>query len=59
MYGLFSVSGSYGAGYIFDADLTGSLWSSGRADATAAGYWADARTSAPATGIYIGETTDL
>jgi len=52
-----SLSGSYGAGYVLDADLTGSLWSSGRVDATAAGYWADARTSAPATGIYIGETT--
>ena len=52
-----SLGGSYGAGYIFDADLTGSLWSSDRVDATAAGYWADARTSAPATGIYIGETT--
>ena len=52
-----SLGGSYGAGYVFDADLTGSLWSSGRVDATAAGYWADARTSAPATGIYIGETT--
>jgi hypothetical protein len=51
-----SVSGSYAAGYIFDADLTGSQWASNRADATAAGYWADARTSAPATGIYIGET---
>ena len=52
-----SLGGSYGAGYVFDADLTGSLWSSNRVDATAAGYWADARTSAPATGIYIGETT--
>lgn len=51
-----SLGGSYGAGYIFDADLTGSQWASNRADATAAGYWADARTSAPATGIYIGET---
>jgi hypothetical protein len=51
-----SVSGSYGAGYIFDADLTGSQWSSNVVTATAAGYWADARTSAPATGIYIGET---
>jgi hypothetical protein len=52
-----SLGGSYGAGYIFDADLTGSLWSSDRVDATAAGYWADARTPAPVTGIYIGETT--
>jgi hypothetical protein len=52
-----SLGGSYGAGYIFDADLTGSQWSSDRVSATAAGYWADARMSAPATGIYIGETT--
>jgi hypothetical protein len=52
-----SLGGFYGAGYIFDADLTGSLWSSSRLDATAAGYWADARTSGPVTGIYIGETT--
>ena len=52
-----SLGGSYGAGYVFDADLIGSQWSSNRVDGTAAGYWADARTSAPATGIYIGETT--
>ena len=51
-----SISGSYGAGHLFDADLTGTQWSSSKVNAAAAGYWADARTSAPLTGIYIGET---
>ncbi len=51
-----SLGGSYGAGYIFDADLTGTQWSSNKINASAAGYWADARTAAPLTGIYIGET---
>ena len=52
----FMVGGSNGEGHLFDADLTGSQWSSNRVSATAAGYWVDARTSAPTTGIYIGET---
>ena len=52
----FSLTGSTGAGHLFDADITGTQWSSNKIAATAAGYWVDARTAAPSTGIYIGET---
>jgi FecR protein len=51
-----SFTGSSGAGHTFDADLAGTQWSSNRINASASGYWVDARTAAPSTGIYIGET---
>ena len=52
----FALSGSSGAGQTFDSDITGTLWSLNRISASASGYWVDARTAAPSTGIYIGET---
>ena len=52
----FSFTGSSGTGHILDADIAGSLWSSNRINASASGYWVDARTAVPSTGIYIGET---
>jgi hypothetical protein len=51
-----SLTGSSGEGHAFDADIAGTQWSANRINASAAGYWADARTAAPSTGIYIGET---
>jgi hypothetical protein len=51
-----SVTGSDGEGYTFDADIAGTQWSSNRINASASGYWIDARRAAPSTGIYIGET---
>ncbi len=53
---LFAASGS-GGGFTFESDITGSQWSSNRVSGSARGYWIDSRTSSPATGIYIGETT--
>ena len=52
----FSFTGSSGAGHVLDADIAGSLWSLNRINASASGYWVDARTAVPSTGIYIGET---
>jgi len=51
-----SLSGSLGEGHEFNAGLTGSRWSDSKLDASASGYWADAGSDSPATGIYIGET---
>jgi hypothetical protein len=51
-----TLSGSPGEGYELTADLSGSRWSADNVDATAAGFWVDARSAAPSTGIYIGET---
>jgi len=51
-----SLSGSLADGHEFSADLNGSRWSGNKLDASIAGFWADARTESPSTGIYIGET---
>ena len=51
-----TLSGSPGEGYELTADLTGSRWSANKIDASGAGFWVDARSAAPLTGIYIGET---
>jgi hypothetical protein len=51
-----SVTGSRGEGHEAFVDLTGTKWSDNKINATGAGYWIDARTSSPSTGIYIGET---
>ena len=51
-----TLSGSPGEGYELTADLTGSRWSANKVDASGAGFWVDARSAAPLTGIYIGET---
>ena len=51
-----SLSGSLADGHEFNADLTGSRWSDNKLDASASGYWVDAGSDSPATGIYIGET---
>jgi len=49
-----SISGSSGDLQI-NGDANGNKWSNNKIDASAAGYWADARTTAPVTGIYVGE----
>ena len=51
-----TLNGSPGEGYELTADLSGSRWSSNNVDASGAGFWVDARSAAPLTGIYIGET---
>ena len=51
-----TLSGSLGEGHELTADLTGSRWSANKIDASGAGFWVDARSAAPLTGIYIGET---
>lgn len=51
-----SLSGSSAEGHEFSADLNGSRWSGNRLDASITGFWADAGTESPSTGIYIGET---
>lgn len=51
-----TLGGSAGEGYELTADLTGSRWSANTIDASGAGFWVDARSASPLTGIYIGET---
>ena len=51
-----TLSGSLGEGHELTADLTGSRWSANKIDASGSGFWVDARSAAPSTGIYIGET---
>jgi hypothetical protein len=51
-----SISGSSAEGNEFSADLNGSRWSGNKLDASVSGFWADAGTTSPSTGIYIGET---
>ena len=51
-----TLGGSLGEGHELTADLTGSRWSANTIDASGAGFWVDARSAAPLTGIYIGET---
>lgn len=53
---LFTTYGSSG-GFTFESDITGSQWSSNIISGSSTGYWIDARTSSPQTGIYLGETT--
>ncbi len=40
----------------FNADLQGNKWSQNKVNAAGSGYWVDASTASPLTGIYIGET---
>jgi hypothetical protein len=53
---ILSLSGSAGSGHEFIADFHGAKWSDSITDSAVSGYWHDARSSEPFTGIYIGET---